>query len=98
MRILLTGGTGFIGRHVLAKLKGHEVLLLTRSRKRAPNGARVLEGDLNDLAALQQPIKDFAPECCVHLAWEGLPDLSQEMCEKNRTLSTKLFNVIEGRE
>ncbi|MFH2203346.1 MAG: NAD(P)-dependent oxidoreductase [Elusimicrobiota bacterium] len=94
MRILLTGGTGFIGRHVLPKLGGHTVLLLTRSKARAPGGVQVLEGDLADLAGLQGPIKEFAPECCVHLAWEGRPDYSQEQCNKNRMLSTQLFNLL----
>ena len=32
MRILVTGGTGFVGRHMLPLLGGHEVFALTRGR------------------------------------------------------------------
>ncbi len=53
MRILLTGGTGFVGRHVLRELlaKGHQVRALVR-RGGAPEGfegeqVEVVRGDIN---------------------------------------------------
>ncbi len=58
-RVLVLGGTGFVGRHVVAKLSaaGHDVTVLTRSRERGrplfllPT-VRVLEGDPYDAATL----------------------------------------------
>lgn len=52
MRILVTGGTGFIGRHVCARLveRGDDVVALVRSPKKAallPPGVKTLEGDLS---------------------------------------------------
>lgn len=52
MRVFLLGGTGFIGRHVLAKLiaAGHDVVALARSESSAERlataGANPLRGDL----------------------------------------------------
>jgi NADH dehydrogenase len=51
-RILVTGGSGFVGRHLLAKLSaaGHELVVLTRRRERARHllllpTVRVVEAD-----------------------------------------------------
>ena len=52
MRIFVTGGTGFIGRHLCQRLleRGDEVFALVRSPKKAaglPSGVKVVEGDLS---------------------------------------------------
>jgi NADH dehydrogenase len=61
MRILITGGTGFIGRHLIARLgaAGHEVQVATRSYARARDilvvpTATVLEADVNDDADVER--------------------------------------------
>jgi len=50
VHVLLTGATGFIGRHLLPELleRGHEVTALVRDRTGAdfPAAVRVIEGDL----------------------------------------------------
>ena len=58
-RVLVAGGNGFVGRHVVAKLagNGHGVVVLTRSRARARDllllpTVRVVEVDPFDPAAL----------------------------------------------
>jgi uncharacterized protein YbjT (DUF2867 family) len=58
MRLLVTGGSGFLGGHVLdeARRRGHEVVALTRSDAAAAtvrkHGAEPLAGDLDDPAGL----------------------------------------------
>jgi NADH dehydrogenase len=58
-RVLVTGGTGFVGSHLVAKLSaaGHDVVALTRRRERARHllllpTVRVIEADANEPATL----------------------------------------------
>ena len=63
-RVLMLGGTGFVGRHVVAKLAaaGHEVVVLTRKRDRGrplfllPT-VQVREGDARDRATLARLLR-----------------------------------------
>jgi farnesol dehydrogenase len=56
MKILLTGGTGFLGRRIVSELSGrHALRLLVRrgsSRERFPHGVEFAEGDVTDRASL----------------------------------------------
>jgi UDP-glucose 4-epimerase len=54
VRVLVTGGAGFIGRHLVTALltSGHDVLILDNFRRAtrdaSPAGATILEGDIRD--------------------------------------------------
>lgn len=60
MRYALTGGTGFVGGALAARLRrdGHDVVALVRDRTRAHDleriGCEFVEGDLDDTAALDR--------------------------------------------
>jgi nucleoside-diphosphate-sugar epimerase len=64
MRAFVTGGTGFVGAHLVAALqrRGDDVTCLVRNAaKAAPLGwrdVRIVKGDLGDLAALRQGCAD----------------------------------------
>jgi farnesol dehydrogenase len=56
MKVLITGGTGFLGRRIVSDLaRRHEVRLLVRpnaSRERFPEGVEFAQGDVTDRASL----------------------------------------------
>lgn len=74
MRILVTGGAGFIGSHVADRFiaMGAEVAvfdnLSTGRREFIPSAARFFEGDLTDPAAVERCVSEFRPEIVDHHA------------------------------
>jgi len=75
MKVLITGGAGFIGSHVADRLldDGHEVLIVdnfaTARRDNVPerDGLRIVEGSITD-DALDQAFASFGPDRVVHAA------------------------------
>jgi nucleoside-diphosphate-sugar epimerase len=64
MRVLVTGGTGFVGSHLIDALlgAGDTVTALVRSPQKAgglaAQGVRIVPGDLGDAAALREAARD----------------------------------------
>lgn len=96
MRILVTGGTGFVGRAVCRLLAArHDLLVMTRSPSAVVPGTR-LTADLAEPASWVEAVRRFAPERCVHLAWEGLPDYSHATSRRNFESGLALFGSLGG--
>lgn len=81
MRVLVTGGAGYIGSHTLLELmaQGHEVCVLDNYSNASPevltrvralsNGAiKDHTGDVRDAAKLDEVMQDFQPEAVIHFA------------------------------
>jgi len=72
MKVLVTGGTGFIGHHVLLRLKdtGHSIRCLVRktSDTTIPEkvGAELITGDITDRASVKQAVSGM--DAVIHLA------------------------------
>ena len=80
MKVLVTGATGFVGRHLVAALiaRGCEVRAVARNAETAAtmpwiNAVEFMAADIHaddqDIAALTANIDALA-----HLAWPGLPN------------------------
>jgi UDP-glucose 4-epimerase len=91
MRVLVTGGAGYIGSHTLLELlgQGHEVCVLDNYDNSSPvvldrvralsNGGMVTahEGDIRHSRTLDDVMQDFAPEAVIHFA--GLKAVGDSM-------------------
>ena len=74
-RVLLTGASGFVGRHCLAPLleRGYEVHAVSRVPPPATAGATWHAADLLDLDAVRALVDAVRPTHLLHLAWYVVP-------------------------
>lgn len=73
MRILLTGGTGFVGSHILMKLlsRGHSVDVVARNPGKIPalsglSGVRLIEANMAETGRFEQLAEGH--DACIHVA------------------------------
>ena len=72
-RILVTGASGFLGRHCVTALAsaGAQVVALSRNGGAFPDGVEVLGCDLLDPASRRHALGAARAECLVHFAWHA---------------------------
>lgn len=68
MRLAITGGSGFVGSHLIdaAIAEGHEVAALTRREQPPHDGVQWIKGDLEDRGALHRFVDEA--DAVVHVA------------------------------
>lgn len=96
MRIVLTGGTGFVGTHLVRHLQqaGHELLLISRSPQPDSDPMRWILGDFGRPEDFIAAVEEFSPDAVFHLAWEGIPDLSEANSVRNVIGSLQLLSAV----
>lgn len=96
MRIFITGGSGFIGKFVVDKFKGNELLLLAHDKKISNRNGKVnfILGNLENISAWKTKVKRFKPEMTIHIAWEGIPDYGIKTSLKNLYFGLELYKFL----
>ena len=77
MRVLVTGGAGYIGSHVVLALlqAGHEPVTLdnlTKGHEQAVLGGKFVQADVTDGGTVQQIVEREKVEAVIHLAADSL--------------------------
>jgi UDP-glucose 4-epimerase len=85
MEILITGGAGFIGSHILAQLQGRRDMdvvvfdnLSSGSKEHVPAGMELVEGDVCDEAAVDALFANHHFDAVIHLAAQTMVPTSVE--------------------
>ncbi|HKU22572.1 MAG TPA: UDP-glucose 4-epimerase GalE [Terriglobales bacterium] len=98
MKILVTGGAGYIGSVVSAELlrAGHQVAIydnLSHGHRRAvPRGAEVITGDVGDREALDRAFQQHRPEAVMHCA--ALIEAGESMQAPERYFRTNTATTL----
>jgi nucleoside-diphosphate-sugar epimerase len=107
MRVLVTGGTGVIGRQLTPLLDsvGHEVTVLTRTGASAALirslGGRAVVGDLLDRTTVAAVVRATQPEAIVHMATAIPPAINPrrmaaDLVTTNRLRTEGTRNLLEA--
>jgi len=107
MRILITGATGFIGRHIidyLLSLGGHELITTSIEDKEKAEAVfptlKITDYISKDLNQQEENYYSFfkKPDCLIHLSWESLPNYN-ELFHIERNLPANFYfikNMIQN--
>ena len=104
MRIFITGGTGFVGRHLVSRLlgEGHAVTVVSRSERASeglPGGASIVIGDPTEAGAWQDSVK--GQDCIINLAGTSIfsrwtPETKKSIRESRISTTRKIVDAIEA--
>jgi GDP-4-dehydro-6-deoxy-D-mannose reductase len=102
---LVTGGNGFLGRHVLEAIEAgpseasdSKVEIVVLGRRRPAFGARhrFIEADLNDPIGLRAAVRGLAPDRVIHTAGKTPPADDEELYRANFWCTNHLLGALRG--
>jgi nucleoside-diphosphate-sugar epimerase len=97
MNILITGGTGFLGRNFndFLNKKNNKIKLLILSRyTQKKNNYRFIKTSLRISKKSYNKIVNFKPNILLNFAWEGIPNFSKQKCKKNLSDQKHFLSLV----
>tara|TARA_Y100000590_G_C15666876_1_gene994819 strand:- start:278 stop:1144 length:867 start_codon:yes stop_codon:yes gene_type:complete len=97
MRIIITGGSGFIGKEIINFLKSHELMIIGRKNQYffKKKNISFVKSNLLKIDKQKNKIMKFNPEICIHLFYQGIPNYSLKNSILNYNLSLKFFKILK---
>lgn len=103
MRVIVTGGAGFIGSHLVDRLvsSGHEVVafddLSSGKRENVNAGARLVVGDVRDASAVERLFAEVRPDAVSHQAAQVSVSVSTREPERDAEINViGSLNVVRA--
>lgn len=100
---LVTGGNGFVGRHVLEAMASGEtadtdpeIVILGRHRSGRAKEHRFIEADLTDPEGLRASLSGLAPDFVIHTAGKTPPASDEELYRANFWSTTHLLAALRS--
>ena len=108
MKLLITGGLGFIGSHLVEKLsnKNNEIIILTKTLSKRSNlknltkNIKIKKINLTDFQKVGRLIENFKPDVIIHLAGNTSHSKSFEkpLQDVDSNIKTTLFMLEKIRQ
>lgn len=97
-RWLVTGGSGFLGAHLLRALKGQrvDVTALGRRELAADHGARLYRVDLDDPESVRAAMEEIDPAVVLHAAGRTPPAEASELYRGNTLATIHLLDALRA--
>jgi UDP-glucose 4-epimerase len=98
LTILVTGGAGYIGSHVVKELlhQGYQPIVfdnLQTGHRKAVKNALFIEGDLSDTKRLRETLQSNSIEAVLHFAADCL--VGESVCEPTKYFKNNVINALE---
>lgn len=97
MKVLVTGGSGFIGRRCIMQLvnKGYEVHAFSSSNRISTSEVKWYQVDLLDTMRVRTIVRDIKPSHLIHFAWFTKPGVYWNSSENLKWVQAS-FSLIQA--
>lgn len=91
---LVTGASGFLGRHLIDRLQGEDVDAVAIGRQPVGGGIAFVRADLLDPSGLRRSLRGVEPDVVFHLAGKTLPADAESLERSNRVATLRLIDAL----